>query len=181
MKQYDSLHRHDIKNKNLYEFMEPFAKKVFYLQDQGLKKEQIIEKFGYTLVHTLPKALFIYLPIFAFFLWIFHNKKKWWYFEHGIFTLHYFSFLLLGILLLIFFSRLVSLLPDYGILTFLKVLIQMAATLYMCAYFFIAHHRVYESSRSMSVLKGIFLFIVNFIGLLCMFLALVYVSFVTMH
>jgi hypothetical protein len=30
------------------------------------------------------------MPIF--FLWLFHNKKRWYYFDHGIFTLHYFSF-----------------------------------------------------------------------------------------
>jgi hypothetical protein len=30
------------------------------------------------------------MPIFAF-SWLFHNKKRY-YFDHGIFTLHYFSF-----------------------------------------------------------------------------------------
>lgn len=181
MKQYDSLYVKDAENKNVYTFMKPFAEKVFHLQEQGLKKEQIFERFAYTLVHTLPKALFIYLPIFAFFLWVFHNKKRWWYFDHSIFTLHYFSFLLLGILILIMFSRLLNIFPDYGIFTFLSIFIHIAAIIYMSVYFFIGHHRVYESSKSMSVFKGISLFIVNFFGLLFMFLLLVYVSFVTMH
>lgn len=72
-----------------------FAHKYFELKEQGVKKGDIYTKLLQTSFHNLPKALFIYLPIFAFFLWIFHNKKKWWYFDHGIFTLHYFSFLLL--------------------------------------------------------------------------------------
>ena len=37
------------------------------------------------------------MPFFALTLWLTHNKKKWWYFDHGIFTFHYFaSFLLIS-------------------------------------------------------------------------------------
>ncbi|SIP99743.1 Protein of unknown function [Chryseobacterium sp. RU37D] len=181
MKQFDSLDAKNIRNQSIFDFMRPFAKKVFYLQEEGLSRDQIFDKFTDTIVHTLPKALFVYLPIFAFFLWIFHNKKKWWFFDHGIFTLHYFSFLLLGTLILIFFSRLMNLFPNYGILALLNVLVNTVAVLYMSFYFFVAHHRVYESSRTMSVFKGIFLFLVNFVGIICMFLILMYISFIMMH
>ncbi|WP_449400570.1 hypothetical protein [Chryseobacterium wanjuense] len=156
MKQFDSLYAKNISDQRVFDFMRPFAKKVFYLQEEGLSRDQIFDKFTDTIVHTLPKALFVYLPIFAFFLWIFHNKKKWWFFDHGIFTLHYFSFLLLGTLILIFFSKLMDLLPDYGVLTLLNILIYTAAILYMSFYFFVAHHRVYESSRTMSIFKEYF-------------------------
>ena len=66
-------------------------------QMNGLPSEstEIIEKFISSFTHNLPKVLFVFMPIFAFFLWLFHNKKRWYYFDHGIFTLHYFSFLLL--------------------------------------------------------------------------------------
>jgi hypothetical protein len=181
MKQFDSIHSRDKKNQFIYTFMKPFAKKIFHMQEQGLKKELIMDKFKETMIHTLPKALFIYLPVFAFFLWIFHNKKKWWYFDHGIFTLHYFSFLLLGTLILIFFDRITNLLPDYTPLNLLIILINIAAIVYMSIYFFIAHHRVYESSRTMSIFKGIFLFMINFIGIIFMGLLLMYTSFLMMH
>ena len=181
MKQFDSIHSGDKKNQFIYTFMKPFAKKIFHMQEQGLKKELIMDKFKETMIHTLPKALFIYLPVFAFFLWIFHNKKKWWYFDHGIFTLHYFSFLLLGTLILIFFDRITNLLPDYTPLNLLIILINIAAIIYMSIYFFIAHHRVYESSRTMSIFKGIFLFMINFIGIIFMGLLLMYTSFLMMH
>lgn len=181
MKQYDSIYASDKRNSVVYSFLKPFAKKIFHMQEQGLKKELIMDKFKESLIHTLPKALFVYLPVFAFFLWIFHNKKKWWYFDHGIFTLHYFSFLLLGVLILICFDKITDLLPDYGILNVLYILIYFAAIIYMSIYFFIAHHRVYESSRTMSVFKGIFLFMINFIGIICMGLLLMYVSFLMMH
>lgn len=181
MKQFDSLHSNDKKNYAIYAFMKPFAKKIFHMQDQGLKRDLIMDKFKETLIHTLPKALFIYLPVFAFFLWLFHNKKKWWYFDHGIFTLHYFSFLLLGTLILIFFDRITDLLPDYSALSLLIILVNTASIIYMSIYFFIAHHRVYESSRTMSIFKGIFLFMINFIGIIFMGLLLMYASFMMMH
>ncbi|WP_029295341.1 DUF3667 domain-containing protein [Chryseobacterium hispalense] len=181
MKQFDSLYAKRADDRSSFDFMRPIAKKIFHLQEQGLNKQQIFAKFTDTVVHTLPKALFIYLPIFAFFLWLFHNKKKWWFFDNGIFTLHYFSFLLLGILILIFLSDLMSLLPDYSIFNILNSLVYTAAIAYMLVYFFIAHHRVYENSRSISVIKGISLFIINSFALLCMLLLLIYASFRMMH
>ncbi|MDR6159771.1 rubrerythrin [Chryseobacterium sp. SLBN-27] len=181
MKQFDSLYAKRADDRSSFDFMRPIAKKIFHLQEQGLNKQQIFAKFTDTVVHTLPKALFIYLPIFAFFLWLFHNKKKWWFFDNGIFTLHYFSFLLLGILILIFLSDLMSLLPDYSIFNILNSLVYTAAIAYMLVYFFIAHHRVYENSRSISVIKGISLFIINSLALLCMLLLLIYISFRMMH
>jgi len=181
LKQYDSLSLKSKDKKATFAFLKPYAEKIFHFQEQGLKKDQIFEKFADNIVHTLPKALFIYLPIFAFLLWLFHNKKKWWYFDHGIFTLHYFSFLLLGILIIITVSELTSLLPDNTIFNTFSFSLYSAAIIYMLVYFFVAHHRVYENARSISVVKGILLFIVNLFGLVCMFLVLMYVSFMTMH
>ncbi|MBB4807665.1 succinate dehydrogenase flavin-adding protein (antitoxin of CptAB toxin-antitoxin module) [Chryseobacterium defluvii] len=179
MKQYDSLLA---KNDNgLYEVMRPIAKKMFELKEEGLSKKQIRKKYAENFVHTIPKALFIYLPIFAFFLWVFHNKKKWWYFDHSIFTLHYFSFLLLSTLIFIIVNRISDFLPDYSVFTLLQMLFSTVLFIYTCVYFFIAHHRVYESSKRVSILKGSLLFIINFIGLTIMLLVLMYLSFVMLH
>ncbi|SEM20882.1 Protein of unknown function [Chryseobacterium taichungense] len=181
MKQFDSLYAKKVSDRRVFDFLRPFASKVFHLQDQGLGKEEILNRFSETFIHTLPKALFVYLPIFAFFLWIFHNKKKWWYFDHGIFTLHYFSFLLLGILILIFFNRFLDMIPDNIFVSVLQILAYMGGVIYIFIYFFIAHHRVYESSRGISLLKGFLLLIINFIGIMCMLLLLMYISFMMMH
>ncbi|WP_326981165.1 DUF3667 domain-containing protein [Chryseobacterium sp. MYb264] len=179
LKQYDSIRAKD--GSGIYSLLRPVAKKMFEMKEKGLTKKQMIAKYSETIIHTLPKALFIYLPIFAFFLWLFHNKKKWWYFDHGIFTLHYFSFLLLAILALIVLKNIVSFLPDYTVLSLLCFFAFTALIIYMSIYFFIAHHRAYESSRTTSVFTGMLLFIVNFIGLLLMFFLLLYVSLITMH
>lgn len=179
IEQYDSVLSKN--NSDTYKVMRPIVKKVFELEKQGFSKEQIWKKYKQNFIHTIPKALFIYLPVFAFFLWIFHNKKKWWYFDHGIFTLHYFSFLLLTILILITIEKITSFLPDYSLLNILNVLINVGIVIYMTAYFFVAHYKVYETKKRISILKGILLFIVNNIGLFLMFLILTYLSFITLH
>ncbi|UWX60262.1 DUF3667 domain-containing protein [Chryseobacterium oranimense] len=178
MKQYDSL---SIKGGRNYKTLRPFAEKIFHLQDRGLKRKEIIGRFVDTFIHTFPKALFIYLPVFAFFLWLFHSKKRWWYFDHGIFTLHYFSFLLLSTLIFILGNHLNSVLPDYTIVSIIMGLAYTALFFYTSAYFFVAHHRVYENSKRISIAKGSVLFIINFIGLLLMLMILSYISFITMH
>ncbi|MBK1898225.1 DUF3667 domain-containing protein [Chryseobacterium paridis] len=178
MKQYDSM---SVKGGKNYNTLRPFAKKIFHLQDRGLKRKEIVGRFVDTFIHTFPKALFVYLPIFAFFLWLFHSKKKWWYFDHGIFTLHYFSFILLSSLIFILFGHLVKMIPDYKIFQTIFRLFYVVLFFYTSAYFFIAHHRVYESSKRKSILKGSILFIINCIGLLFMLMILSYISFIMMH
>lgn len=181
MKQFDSLYAKDNSNRLAFILMRPVASKVFHLQDQGLEEKEIYTRFAKTFVHTIPKALFAYLPLFAFFLWIFHNKKKWWYFDHGIFTLHYFSFLLSGILILIFFKRILGIIPDNNFVSIIEILAYIAGITYMFIYFFIAHHRVYESSKRISLIKGFLLLTVNLIGILFMLCLLIYVSFILIH
>ncbi|NIF07889.1 DUF3667 domain-containing protein [Chryseobacterium sp. Tr-659] len=179
LKQYDSLQAKD--NSGIYQLLRPFVKKVFSLREEGYTKEQVWAKYKETFIHSIPKALFVYLPIFSFFLWVFHNKKKWWYFDHGIFTLHYFSFLLLSTLIFIIFTKLDDYVPDYTILNIISFLAFLSLFLYTSVYFFVAHHRVYESSKRMSILKGITLFIINSIGIVLMLLVLMYTSFIMMH
>lgn len=179
MKQYDSLQATD--KTGLYQLGRPFAEKVFSLKEEGFTKEQIWTKYKENFIHTIPKALFIYLPVFAFFLWIFHNKKKWWYFDHGIFTLHYFSFLLLSTLIFIILTKIFDATPNYSIINLIFGLLYTALLLYTSIYFFVAHHRVYENSKRMSILKGISLFIINSIGIMLMLMVLMYVSFIMMH
>ena len=67
--------------------------KKFILAQKGKTQKEVREKFAESFYKNIPKALFIYMPLFAFVLWLFQDKKRWYYFDHGIFTLHYFSFL----------------------------------------------------------------------------------------
>jgi hypothetical protein len=161
--QLDSLQQVLPKEEKLSRFQYVLYKKVIKLWNRD--KENLKESIEESLIHNMPKAIFLYMPIFAFWLWVFHSKKKWLYFDHGIYTLHYFSFLLLTILLYIMANWLLSLfhweIPD---------LITFAMFGYFIFYFFRSHSRFYRQRKAVSRLTCINLFCINTI---CMILFLV--------
>ncbi len=142
---------------------------------------ELKEKFVESYFKNLPKALFIYMPLFAFVLWIFQSKKRWYYFDHGIFTLHYFSFLLLGSLFISFIDFLISFVDTYRFFKILNYIFKIVIVVYMLYYFFPAHHRFYEEKRWMSILKGIVMFFINFfiIGIILTCFAIY--TFINLH
>ncbi|RXM66451.1 DUF3667 domain-containing protein [Chryseobacterium sp. CH1] len=168
--------------KNIFSFInDPFAHKFFKLKEEGVKKGDILRNLVQTSFHNLPKALFIYLPVFAFFLWIFHKKKKWWYFDHGIFTLHYFSFLLVSILILGILLKLTNVLADYAFFNPIIVFAMIIILVYALIYFFIAHRRVYKSHGMVSIIIGGIIFFLNLIAFTFLVTGLAVVSFLMLH
>lgn len=70
------------------------------------KKGMILEVANRT-QHLVPKMMFFLLPIFALFLKLFYNRRKYFYADHVIFALHYHTavfliFLVFAIISLIF-------------------------------------------------------------------------------
>jgi hypothetical protein len=169
--QLDSLQQTLPGEKKLSGFKYSLYRKVLKFRD----RENLEEKIEESLIHNLPKAIFLYMPLFAFWLWIFHNKKKWLYFDHGIYTLHYFSFLLLTILLYIVVKWLLSLF-HWGISNYIVI----AVLCYFIFYFFRSHSRFYQETKTVSRLKCSALFIINTIGisifLLLYLLLIVFIS-----
>lgn len=176
--EYDSLAAHS--ESRFYQIMKPFAHRVYELKSKGYDGDEIIEKFKESFTHVFPKALFIYLPIFAFALWLFHSKKRWWYFDHGIFTLHFFSFLLLASLSIIVVDQLNDWINKDFFDTFASWY-NFITILFMMAYFFISHRRVYQYSKRSTILRGVFLFIINLFIMLFLMIGLALFSFMTLH
>lgn len=126
--------------------------------------EELIEKFKKSFVSNLPKVLFIYMPIFAMALWFFHGKKRWYYFDHGIFTLHYFSFLLLMSFIYVTSEALVyALLSENDFITNTFEIIAGIMLIWSIIYFYKSHRRFYTESKRMSFLKSSILLLLNFI------------------
>lgn len=136
-----------------------FTKKMVII-NQRYTSEEIKEKGIESFAHNLPKVLFLYLPFFAFTLWLFHGKKRWYYFEHGVFTLHYFSFILLTVACFAVISCLLSILP-YSAHRNIRVLIVFLMMCWWFFYFFRSHRKYYEEKRWMSRLKGMVMFFIN--------------------
>ena len=170
--QLDSIENSFPENERLSWASKKFFYKLLEVRDKQIKSgEDFSEIFLEKFVNNLPKALFIYLPFFAFFLWFFHSKKKWLYYDHGIFTLYYFSFLLILIALNILFgwifNSLTSLIPSFdNVFSFIIVLLITFSFCYSFFYFFRSHSRVYGEPKAISRLKSFVLFWVNWMFIL---------------
>ena len=132
--------------------------------DEERTDEEILKDFSMAFNLNLPKLLFLYMPVFAFILWLFHNKKKWYYFDHGIFTLHYFSFLTLMTLVLFFIDKLKPLLSTSPALGWIHFILTSIGYLYMFYYFFPAHRRFYGDKIFLSFFKSTLVYVINLIA-----------------
>jgi hypothetical protein len=169
LEQLDSIHKNN-KSAGFSDWVSyKFLRKLVELKKNGNSKEKFFESF----LHNLPKVLFIYLPIFALLIWLFHNKKKWFYYDHGVFTLYYFSLLLLMITGLILLNWIFTLFGNIGFFSSLISFLSIAVFIYSFYYFFRAHKVVYKESKTISRVKGLSIFFINF------FVILFIVSFYT--
>ncbi|WP_343707183.1 DUF3667 domain-containing protein [Flavobacterium sp.] len=180
MKEIDSIQKYGKESSKLNATSYWLYEKAVHVTENNTKRE-IIEKFVESFFHNLPKILFIIMPFFAFFLWLFHNKKKWYYFDHGIFTLHYFSFLLLIFLIMFIVDRLIGLLGENNPLTFISSITTFIGTVWMFYYFYPAHHRFYGESRIVSFIKSVILFIINSLFILFLLTFYVLYTFINLH
>jgi len=176
----DSLQKFGPEKEKLSNWEYNIIKKALLVKEKNTNKE-LLDKFLEQARNNFPKALFIYMPIFAFILWLFHGKKRWYYFDHGIFTLHYFSFLLLSVLLLFFFGRFMNCFVDNTFTTFLTNAVKFIAYIWMFYYFFPAHHRFYGETRTVSFLKSIAMFIINVILMTILLTAFVVYTFINIR
>lgn len=155
--QLDSIQKNSQKAEKLSDFEYNATKKIIKIL-KSKNRAELWNKAMESFVHTLPKVLFLYMPIFAFFLWLMHDKKKWYYFDSGVFTLHYFSFLLLVITIGMLFNWIMDMIP-YG--SIFSNLYNLAAMFYMFFYFFRAHSNFFGEHKAISRLKGFVLFFIN--------------------
>ncbi|PXV69142.1 uncharacterized protein DUF3667 [Dysgonomonas alginatilytica] len=133
-------------------------------RDKSKDKQTKVNEF---ILHNLPKVLFVYMPIFAFWLWLFNSKKKFLYFDSAIFTLHYFSFLLLSITIVILLNTAFEWLnlPD----TFSSI-VNAVVFSYAVFYFFRANRLFYGNKRWIANTKA---FIIFWIDILLIFIILI--------
>lgn len=160
---------------------EYWINKKMLLVKKGKTKQEINEKLMESFFRNIPKALFIYMPLFAIVLWLFESKKRWYYFDHSIFTLHYFSFLLLASLILELFNFFFECFNQFRIVNIISYIVESAIILYMLYYFFPAHHRFYEQSRFKTIIKGVLIFFINMFILSFILIGLFFFSFINIH
>lgn len=158
--QLDSLQENMPTDKKVSALKYHSERKYLAYREQGLTNDDIFDKYADALQHSLPKFLICYLPFFAFFLWLFHNKKKWYYYEHGVFTLYYFCYLLLLIIPLEVLDFLSERFHS-PILEHIEYF--MMGVVFLCGflYFVKAHHYVYRENKKTARSKGLMLLFIN--------------------
>ena len=139
------------------------------------------EKFKYAFAHNIPKALFVYLPIFAFWLWLFHNKKRWYFFDHGIFTLHYFSFLLLPFTVLIITAKFSASFRNSNVFNVFAFIIEMGTLFWQIFYFYRAHRKMYGEGFVINFIKSTLLFFINTVAILFVLLLFMILTIYNLH
>ncbi len=124
-----------------------------------------------------PKVIFIFLPFLAFTLWLFNNKKKYWYFDHGIFAFHFYSFLLLviyvnSILGFIFFKFNEEVFSEF------RTVISIFFVLFI---FLKSFKKLYGKSWLKSILISIPILILNTIFIFAVIISLIIFSILSLH
>lgn len=115
----------------------------------GRMGEMLKDKF----IHSIPKAMFVLLPLFALFLKWFYRKKTY-YFDHAIFSLHFHSFAFLSMFIL------------WSIDYFFKMdVLSSFGFLLMFIYLVLALRNTYHQSFIRSFFKAIALCIFYFFGI----------------
>ncbi len=180
VEELDSLQKYGPEDEKLGNWEYNLIKKSLIVKAK-YNKEEMWAKFGEALWDNFPKALFIYLPLFALILWLFHGKRRWYYFDHGIFTLHYFSFLLLCALILFFFGKLMNKFVDNTLTNLITAIGYFAGYAWMFYYFFPAHHRFYGETRAISLVKSLAMLFINIILMGILLLVFIVYTFINIH
>lgn len=181
--QFDSIHLSLPDSERMNWFFEKLTRKGLQLKERGeYKGEDLLNTFRESFMNNLPKVLFVYLPIFAFSLWVMHNKKKWFYYDHGVFTLYLFSAILTLIILNSLFSTVISIpliwFSDLSnIVSFVGGLVSAFLFFYIIYYFFRSHYVVYQERLGISILKCFFLQIINSIIVFLLVLIYTFITF----
>ncbi|MDI1255635.1 MAG: DUF3667 domain-containing protein [Flavobacterium sp.] len=139
-------------------------------------------KFEEIYFHNVPKAIFLYLPVFGFFLWLFHSKKRWFFFDHAIFTFHYFSFIYLLLTISItILERIYVRIPNENIADTISMASGILTISWLFVYFYIAHKRIYQESGMVSFIKSTALLLINLILFSLLMLALALYTIINIH
>jgi len=117
------------------------------------------DKFFGSFMNHFPKVLFVFMPLFALVLWLFHGKRRWLYFDHAIFTLHYFSFILLVFNLLSVAEEFFFLGDSVGSTVAMSIFLLLTIAVFV--YFFVAHKRMYGETILISFVKSTLIYALN--------------------
>lgn len=150
---------------------------------RGYESLRLWHFFLETLKKNFPKTLFLFLPLFAFVMMLFHRKSSF-YFDHAIFTLHFFSFVLLafsGYILLSTITDWIYYLSGIGLLDYIRPILFGLLMLWYIYYYFRSHQLLYQERPAISITKGFVVLMINLILFSALFLGLFFLTLISLH
>ncbi|MGC4102656.1 DUF3667 domain-containing protein [Ferruginibacter sp.] len=112
-----------------------------------------ISAFTNILLHSLPQLFFISLPLFALLLKILYNRRKQFYYvNHGIFSVHFYIFMFITMLLTFGLAKFNSAM-HWKWISILQVLLFFGAFFYL----YKAMRKFYQQRRGKTILKFLIL------------------------
>lgn len=169
--EYDSLLRSGKKKHNWLERQLVYKNIEINEKFRG-RKGEIFSSFANILLHSLPQMLFILLPLFAFILKLLYiRRKEYYYVNHGIFSIHFYIFSFIGMLVMFGLSKLNSTL-NWGFITLIEVLIGFGIFFYL----YKAMRNFYQQRRAKTVLKFFIFCFLLFITMIFLFAAFLFFS-----
>ena len=106
--------------------------------------EALAAKFGETLLHTLPRTMFVLMPFFGFLTWLFYRKTEPYYVAHLYYTIHFHAFIFIAFTVFVLCALTGRYGKDVGTLALLTIPL----------YHYLALKRVFGGSRLRTALAG---------------------------
>ncbi len=153
VRQYDSIQAAlAVKDRDSWMDRYVLHKIIPLTHQKGASGEFVLKQ---SIEHDIPKIMFILLPLFAFFVGFFYSRKKYFYSQHFIFSLHFHSFVFIAFLV----DALVVLVADDKTALFITVGVTV---LVLFVYLVAALYRAYGQSLAWSLLKGVAISVLYF-------------------
>lgn len=126
---------------------------------------------GENFEHNLPKMMFVLLPLFAWFIYIFHSRKKYYYAQHAIFSVHFHSFMFVLFLLITLVTWIFPGIDDLVLL--------VPAVIILFLYLSRGLQKAYSQSFFSASVKTAVIGLMYIISLLICIIALAFINFFT--
>lgn len=127
-------------------------KSILLREKYGDNNKEAMALFMEKYMHTLPQALFVSLPVFAFLLLLLYARRDFYYADHAIFSIHVYCASL--IVLLVYFSvDKLQIAADWQWLSVVKFIIVLGILFYL----YKAMRKFYKQNRVKTIFKFILL------------------------
>lgn len=169
--QYDSLLQSGKKKHNW--FMRQLIYKNIEINEKfkGHPRD-IFNSFANILLHSLPQMFFILLPLFAGLLKLLYiRRKNYYYVNHGIFSIHFYIFSFIAMLIMFGLSELNNKL-HWGFVTFIQAMLGFGIFFYL----YKAMRNFYQQRRAKTILKFFIFCFLLFITMSLLFVVFVFFS-----